>query len=227
MAGGKFHKLTRENFSDQIISQIKGMIEAGELNPGDKLPSERELSLHLGVSRLPIREALKTLQFINVIETRQGEGYIVKGLDRAKLLDLIDEISELEGIMDDYKEVRLILEVKAAELASLRRTEKDLQRMAEALEEMEREIKEKQAEAIKGSIDFHNAVIRGSHNRLILSIYYFYNEIVQEGRLRTKTVPGKYEKSLEVHRIIYQAIKDRDAVKAAGVMRKHIEETFV
>jgi len=220
--GKQYRKLNKQNYSDQIITEIKNMIERGELKPGDKLPPERELAVKWGVSRLPIREALKTLQFIKVLEGRQGEGYTVKSLDHARLLDLIEETSEVEKIMDDYTEVRLTLEVKAAELACLRRTERDLERMAKAIEEMEDELREDPQGGVRGSLRFHDALLGASHNKLIQSIYYFYNEIVYEGRLRTKKIPGSYEEALRAHKAIFAAIRDRDSITAAELMKEHI-----
>ena len=222
-----FKKLNKQNYSDQIIAQIKDMIERGELKPGDKLPSERELAVKWGVSRLPIREALKTLQFIKVLEGKQGEGYIVRSLDNVRLLDLIEETSEFGKIMEDYKEVRLILEVKAVEVACVRRNERDLQKMALALEEMEKELQADPDGGVRGSLLFHDAVLKGSHNKLIQSIYYFYNEIVYEGRLRAKEIPGGYKESLQAHKAIYEAIRDRDIIAATNLMKNHIENVSI
>ena len=222
-----FKKLNKQNYSDQIIEQIKNMIERGELKPGDKLPSERELAVKWGVSRLPIREALKTLQFIKVLEGKQGEGYIVRSLDNVRLLDLIEETSEFGKIMEDYKEVRLILEVKAVEFACTRRNERDLQKMALALEEMEKELQDDPESGVRGSLLFHDAVLKGSHNKLIQSIYYFYNEIVYEGRLRAKEIPGGYKESLQAHKAIYEAIRDRDIIAATNLMKNHIENVSI
>jgi GntR family transcriptional repressor for pyruvate dehydrogenase complex len=220
----KFQKLNKQNYSDQIINQIKDMIERGELKPGDKLPPERELAVKWGVSRLPIREALKTLQFIKVLEGKQGEGYIIRSLDNVRLLDLIEETSEFGKIMEDYKEVRLILEVKAAELACVRRNERDLQKIALAIEEMEKELQHDPDDGgVRGSLLFHDAVLKASHNKLIQSIYYFYNEIVYEGRLRAKKIPGGYMQSLQEHKAIYEAIRDKDIKTASEQMRRHID----
>ncbi len=125
-----FVKVEKTSISDNIIEQIQTMIESGILNPGDKLPSERELSEKLGVSRVPIREALKILQFINVIEVQQGNNYTIKGMGRARLLDLFEEVSNkgYDNILEDLKEIRITIETKAVKLACERRTEEDLKK---------------------------------------------------------------------------------------------------
>ncbi|MDX9872589.1 MAG: FadR/GntR family transcriptional regulator [Clostridia bacterium] len=217
-----FKKLNKENLSDQIIKQIKEMIENGILKPEDRLPSERELALKLGVSRLPLREALKTLQFINVLEVRQGEGYVVKGLDRIKLLDILEEACEpAQDTLNDLMEIRATLEMKAVELACSRRTEKDLARMLAAIEDMERNIDSEDQE-INASIEFHNAVMKASHNKLFVAIMACFSDILIEGRMQTWRVKDRYKRAIEEHRIIYDAIKKRDVKAAVECMEKHV-----
>lgn len=217
-----FKKLNKENLSDQIIKQIKEMIENGILKPEDRLPAERELALKLGVSRLPLREALKTLQFINVLEVRQGEGYVVKGLDRIKLLDILEEACEpAQDTLNDLMEIRATLEMKAVELACSRRTEKDLARMLAAIEDMERNIDSEDQE-INASIEFHNAVMKASHNKLFVAIMACFSDILIEGRMQTWRVKDRYKRAIEEHRIIYDAIKKRDVQAAVECMEKHV-----
>lgn len=217
-----FKRINKESLSDQIIQQIKEMIEKGILKPEDRLPSERDLALKLGVSRLPLREALKTLQFINVLEVRPGEGYVVKGLDTIKLLDILDEACEpAQDTLNDLKEIRITLEMKAVELACTRRTEKDLARLLSAIEDMEKNIDSEDKE-ISASIDFHNAIMKASHNKLFVAILACFSDIINEGRAKSWLVKDRYRKAIEEHKIIYEAIKKRDVKAAMECMEIHL-----
>ena len=223
----EFKRVNKENLSDQIIQQIKEMIEKGVLKPEDKLPSERELALRLGVSRLPLREALKTLQFINVLEVRPAEGYVVKGLETIKLLEILDIACEPgQDTLNDLIEIRMTLELKAVEFACFRRTEKDLNRMASAIEDMERSIDSDSQKVIQASIDFHNAIMKASHNKLFVSILACFSDIINEGRKKTLVIKNRYKKAIEEHKMIYDAVLKRDTETAMFHMKKHLETAY-
>jgi len=224
----EFKKVNKENLSDQIIRQIKEMIEKGVLKPEDRLPPERELALKLGVSRLPLREALKILQFINVLELRPGEGYVVKGLETANLLDILEDALEPgQNILNDLKEMRVTLEVKATELACLRRTDKDLKRMLEAIEEMEIAVNDNDDERIiKASLNYHNSIMKASHNKLFIAILACFSDLINEGRKQSLIIKGRYRLSIDEHRAIYEAIKERDVKTATELMKVHLETSY-
>lgn len=222
-----FRKVNKENISDQIIFQIKELIAKGIFKPGDMLPSERELAVKLGVSRLPLREALKTLQFINVIESKPGSGYIVKDLKVVNLLDVLDEASEPgQNILNDLKEIRMTIEVKAVELACFRKTERDLERMREAIKEMENEIKHDPEKLIEGSIKFHNAILKASHNKLFIAILAYFSDVINEGRKQSLQIKNRYNIAIEEHKGIYQAIEGGDVENATKLMKIHLETSY-
>jgi GntR family transcriptional repressor for pyruvate dehydrogenase complex len=222
-----FKKLNKENLSDQIISQIKELIAQGIFKPGDMLPSERELATKLGVSRLPLREALKTLQFINVIEAKPGSGYMIKDLKVANLLDVLDEACEPgQDILNDLKEMRITIEVKAVELACCRKTARDLEKMREAIEEMEIAIEDEPEKVIEGSIKFHNAVLKASHNKLFVAILAYFSDVLNEGRKRSLMIKNRYKIAIEEHKRIYQAIEAGDVGTATNLMKIHLETSY-
>jgi len=222
-----FKRVSKENLSDQIILQIKELVTKGIFKPGDILPSERELAAKLGVSRLPLREALKTLQFINVLEVRPGSGYFVKGLEVANLLDILEEACEPgRDILNDLKETRIVIEVKAVELACVKRSEKDLERMLEAIAEMETALNHDSVKLIEGSLKFHNAILKAGHNRLFVAILACFSDVVNEGRKRSLKITDRYQVSIEDHRQIYQAIKERDISTATTLMQSHLETSY-
>lgn len=224
----EFKKVSKENLSDQIIFQIKELIAKGVFKPGDALPPEKELTQKLGVSRFPLREALKTLHFINVFEAKSGGGYVVKGLEVANLLDILDEACESQqNILNDLKETRVTIEVKAVELACAKKTEKDLQRMREAIAEMENEINRDTEKLIAGSIKFHNAILKASHNKIFVAIMAYFSDVVNEGRKKTLELRGRYKIAIEEHKQIYLAIEAGDVDTATQLMKNHLETSYM
>ncbi len=221
-----FKKINRDTISDQIIEQVKGMIKDGTLQHGDSLPSERRMAEMLGVSRLPLREALKALKLLGIIDYSAGSSYKVVGPGQMELLDRLKEIPNEEGLLKDLKEFRLVFEVKAVELACHRRTEKDLENIEKAIFKMEKVLEDKPSnplEIVESSIKNHNAIMDASKNALFCSLYAYINDIIRKGRERTLHIPGRYREALEEHKKIFQAIKDRDVESAVEEMKKHIQ----
>ncbi|MEL7424827.1 MAG: GntR family transcriptional regulator, partial [Bacteroidota bacterium] len=124
-----------ENFSeikvdspvDKIIKQIRALITSGQLAPGDRLPAERKLAEKLGVSRTNVRDAIQKLEFYGILKTLPQSGTVVAGMGITALEGLITDVLRLEkSDFASLVETRVVLEVKAAELAAVRRTENDL-----------------------------------------------------------------------------------------------------
>ena len=228
----KWKKINKSSISDYIIEQIKQMILDGTLSPGDTLPSERELSELLGVSRVPVREALKILQFIKVIEASQGSPYTVRGIGRARLLDLLEELSGRQyDVLDDLKEVRIALETKGVELACYRRTEEDLAQMRACMENMKKCYERGKenvdsARVVEASIEFHQCMMNASKNELLAVIYAYISDVIREGRVKTLSIPERYEKALDEHVQIYEAIKARDVETAIDCITDHIVTSY-
>lgn len=224
------NKVKKEHIHQNIINQIKAMIENGDLNAGDRLPPERELSEILGVSRVPVREALKILQFIKVIEVKQGSYYSVKGIGRANLLDLLDGVSnkKYENILEDLKEIRVCIETCAVKFACERRTEKDLNKMLSCIKEMEEAVDEKESEpkVIRSSMKFHDYIMLATHNELFSVIFSYINDLMMEGRIKTLTVPNRYKKAISEHIELYEAIKERSPEKAISIIENHIRTSY-
>jgi len=226
----EYIKTKNITLADQIIVQIKEMIERGAFKIGDKLPSERELSKRFGVSRLPLREALSTLDFIGVLEARQGNGYVIKGLGKSRMLDLLAEENFQKDLFNDLKEVRMALEVKAVELACKRRTDRDLKKMKEAMARMTKagENGEVGANVISASLDFHQSILSASCNRILSVLFLYIHDFgfLKEGRKKSFGIPGRYELALKEHQQIYNAVEKKDEKKAIELMRHHLETSY-
>jgi len=224
-AFGKFEKLSRENLSDQIVRQIKAMIESELINPGDRLPSERELAQMLSVSRLPLREALKSLQQINVLEVRQT-GYYVRGLESSKLLDFFNGAISNRNLLAELKDARIVIELKAVELACQNRTEEDVQRMSDSLDRMDQMIKVGDKGVIEYSMSFHNDIVAASGNRLFVAIMACMSTVLYEGRKKSLEIDNRYITATVEHRKILQAIIDKNSELAIQLMTNHLETAY-
>ena len=127
--------IERKKVSDEVFEQIKGMIVSGNWKPGDKLPSEKELTELFGVSRVTIREALKKLASYNIIETSQGRGSFIRNMEGVSLFDnvmlSVYVNSAEESTIRDMMEFRGIVEIESVYLATQRATEEDFQKLRE------------------------------------------------------------------------------------------------
>lgn len=223
-----FEKIDRKNLPDQIIRQIRAMIEKGLLKPNDRLPSERELAEMLGVSRLPLREALKSLQSTNVLDVRPGEGYFVRGIETVRLLEFFEgKLNHEKDMLNDLKEARIIIELGAIDLACERRTEADIKRMRNSNEKMKKAVNEDSEDVIKYSMEFHNHIFEASRNGFLISIMACMNNALYEGRFKSlKTINKRYLLAYEEHNEMLEAIAVRDAERAKSLMRHHLQSSY-
>lgn len=224
-----FKKINKYNKSEQIINQVIDMIKNGTLVYGDKLPPERKLAPMLGVSRLPLREALTALRHLGVITNTASGSYTIADVGQAELFDQLNIPTEEKEFLRDLKEFRLVIESKAAEYACKRRTDADLEKMEASIMDMEKNINSPEAkieELINNSIDFHNTVIHASKNCLFFTVYAYINQLIRKGREESSKIPERYHRSITEHKAIFEAIKARDIDKAIAEMKKHVQGIY-
>lgn len=224
-----FSPIRTERIYQKIVDQIREMLNRGQLRPGDRLPSEREIAEQLQVSRPAVREAFSALELMGLIEVRPGEGTFVKSGDVitpfAYLLSLVGNAEQAREMM----EVRLPLEAQAACLAASRATPEDLSRIAHFLQIMERDL---QGDDLgeKADWEFHMAVALASHNGLLIRVMYHLQDAlkvsVETARHRLFRIHGMPHRLVEQHREIYQAIAARDPARAREAMTRHIAEAM-
>ncbi len=210
--------------ADEAIRFLRSLIHSGELGPGDRLPPERELSAKLGISRLTLRLALKALEASGYIHTRRGaQG----GAFVSELADPLDHwaermranIHELEGIL----EFRIAVETRAAALAAQRRTDKDLEAMASAIDHLA--LVDTRSSFRRADAEFHSAVARASRNtRLEQAIR------VARGELFFPTDRLVYEERVKDtergHRAAFTAIRNQDPLGASAAMESHLKDAW-
>lgn len=204
---------------DDIIGQIKGLIRRNHLGPERRLPSERDLALQLGVSRPSVREALRTLERMGVVDTRHGSGSQIAGSGSNVLRAPFEFLLALDQpTIEDLHETRTLLEVHLAGQAARRRTGADLATLEAALGEMR---------ARPGTTGpdhrFHLAVAQAAHNPVLERIMASLGRSIQEMMDRAWTGVGDLKSSYAVHEEVFQAVRRRNARGAARAMARHME----
>lgn len=209
----------------QIIEQIKESMEKGELKPGDKLPSERDLASMMNVSRTAIREALSVMESAGLVEVLRGVGVFLKEDESSLLLNKMDNILQQRGLdLIELLEVRQGIEGQAAYLAAIRRTDSDLDNIKRAYEQMKKEYANNQVAELE-DFYFHMSIVQASKNEMLLQAVKLFSDAFLEGvkQLRHKSIPsGKSEMVLHEHWVIYDAIARQEPEEAQEAMVQHL-----
>lgn len=223
----KFEVLTKgENGDVQqgIIASLRDYIAFKNLEPGDKLPSERMLSEKFGVSRSNIREAIQKLEFYGILKSRPQSGTFIADIGRVAMKGMIDDILRLEE--PDFKslvETRILLELKTVKLASLRRTEKDLVKMREALDAYKEKVVNGK-DAVEEDLLFHLAIAKASKNSTMNTFMLIITpEIITNFEKYHVCDSNQSLMAIEEHEDIYEAIRDQDPQRAKEKMKVHFK----
>lgn len=214
---------------ETIVEQIKSLIVSGNLSPGEKLPSERELSQKLEVSRTSVREALVALDMTGLIEVRPGEGAFVSRSNTGEIIESLAFAFLLEKAnVRNLMEVRKGLEVEAAGLAAEKASPRDLEKMKKALDQMEQDLNTGTG-GDKADLDFHFSITEATRNPLLIrvmnTVYDTMNQTLKITRkLWLSSTSGTPRRLYEEHRDIYMAIKEGDSPKARKIMAEHLSK---
>ncbi len=211
---------------EQVIEQIKGMIVSGKLIKGDRLPPERELVEQLQASRTSIREAIRALQIIGLVECRQGGGNFIKESFENSLFEPLSIMFVLQNSKPrEILELRKIVEVETAALAAEKIKEQELKEIYEIIEKM----RESDHEEIDAKLDkeLHYKIAHASRNFLVVNILSAISSLVdsfiKDARELILIQKENKEVLLEHHESLYKALLVHDSNKAAKVMRKHLD----
>ena len=159
-----------ENATDDIIRQIRFLLDSGDLQPGDKLPAERKLAEKFQVARSQVREAFKKLEFYNIIKTMPQSGSVISAIESTALNSLISDILKMDNCdFHSLVEARSIIEINAAKLCAIRRTEEDLKMIESAMNNYNKKIKEC-GSALEEDLYFHRTIAEGSKNTVLKSM---------------------------------------------------------
>jgi len=212
---------------NSIINKIKELINYKNLEPGDKLPSERMLADKFEVSRSNVREAIQKLEFYGILKSIPQSGTFVANIGAIAINGMIDYILKLDK--PDFKslvETRILLELKIARLAALRRTEDDLTQMKEALDAYIEKV-ENDEDAVQEDLLFHLAIAKASGNStmntFMLSITPQIITNFEEYHVCDK---GLSRQGIQEHMDIYDAIKDKNPLLAKEKMKTHFKVLY-
>ncbi len=227
-AGGP--RVARTSVTDEAISRIRHMILTAELSPGDRLPPEAELAAHLGLSRTSLREAVRALTFLGVIDTRQGDGTYVTSLGPELLFDALGLAVDLqrEDSLADLVGVRRILEPAATALAATRISEQALAELrASVAPQM---VEQPAARLVEVDLEFHRTIARASGNTVLGPLLDGLAAPTVRMRVwRGLSTQGSVARTLVEHRAIVTALEARDPELARAAATVHVAgvETWV
>jgi DNA-binding FadR family transcriptional regulator len=211
------------SLTDEAIDRIKQMITAGNLRPGDRLPREADLAEQLGLSRSSLREAVRALSLIHVLDVRQGDGTYVTSLEPRLLLDAMAFIVDFhrDDTVLQFFEVRRILEPAAAAIAALSMPDDAIEKLGGLLDELGPAPTAEQL--VANDIEFHACIAAGSGNQVLSSLIEGLSGPTQRARIwRGLTQEGAVSRTLAEHRAMYEAIAGRQPEIARSWATVHI-----
>lgn len=215
---------SQQRLSHEVADHIKMLIQDGQLNPGDKLPGELELTQLFGLSRPTIREAIHTLVSRNILVVRRGRGTFVSenpGIAADPLgLDLLAD----EGLRFALIEARLVIEPGVARLAAENAAQEDLDRIRTYLTEMKHIVDEHKV-SMSIELEFHRSIAQASKNPVIMRVVPVIMDSIIRAYKDAKRTSADHERALEEHRLVFEAICRRDGERAEDAMRHHLENS--
>jgi GntR family transcriptional regulator, transcriptional repressor for pyruvate dehydrogenase complex len=208
---------------EEIVRQVKAMIGEGRLKSGDRLPPERELADKFVVSRTSVREALRALESLGLVEIRPGEGTFVREVSVEALVEPLALliVSQREAIAELF-EARRMLEPAIAALAAARATPDEVQEMERILDEQAKEIATGRT-GLAQDAQFHAVIGAAAHNRAITRIANAIMDVLTQSREESLNTPGRPTRSHQDHRRVLAAIARRDEAAARAAMMEHLE----
>jgi GntR family transcriptional regulator, transcriptional repressor for pyruvate dehydrogenase complex len=220
-ASARFSAACKGDLTDWLILRFKQLISEGTLTPGYKLPSERELSLHFGVSRTSLRPVMKVLKMMGVVTQRVGDGTYLSGdassvlAEPMEFLFLLDETSSQELV-----EARLMVEPALAAKAAQQATAEHRLILRQTIAEIEA-AGEDQFRIIEADLLFHRTIHRSADNRLFSRLFQVIHRSMMNMMMLTSQMVDR-DHTLAFHKAIYDAIERREASEAARHMRDHL-----
>lgn len=208
--------------AELVVAHIRGLIDRGQLKPGDRLPAERELAVQIGVSRPSVRAGLRALAAMGVVFSRHGAGTFIRSGPPTLGSEPLSFLAALHGFTrDEMFEARRVLEVGVAGLAAEHATGEHLATIAEEITGMFASLADPLA-FLRHDIRFHRAVAAASGNPILASLVEMVSALFYEQRRKTAGRARDLRESAEMHRTIYNALRLHDAQRARDMMNDHL-----
>ncbi|MFB9837820.1 FadR/GntR family transcriptional regulator [Actinoallomurus acaciae] len=209
--------------TDEAIEKIKGMIVSGELRPGDRLPKEADLAAQLGLSRNSLREAVRALSLVRILDVRQGDGTYVTSLEPKALLDGLSFIVDLhhDATVLEFFEVRRILEPAATALAAQKISLETVDSLRDHLTRVTGESSVE--DLVENDLEFHRRIAEAAGNSVLYSLVdTLCGPTIRARVWRGLTQEGALRRTLDEHHAILDALATREADVARALATVHI-----
>jgi GntR family transcriptional repressor for pyruvate dehydrogenase complex len=223
-AAVEIETVRKERRYEQVAEQIQKLIAQGTLKPGDRLPPERELATRFGVARSSIRDAVRTLEVMGILEPRQGAGTVVRDLSTDSLVvPLATVLVRKRELVSELLDVRRMLEPGLAARAAKNATPDEVMDLEDILRRQAEKMRRGEP-TIEEDSEFHYAIGRAARNSVVLKVLDVLMDLLRESRARSLQATGRPERSYAGHMRVLRAIKRRDPEAAEKAVRKHLEE---
>jgi GntR family transcriptional repressor for pyruvate dehydrogenase complex len=216
--------IKKTRVAEEVADRVRALMLDGTFPPGEPIPSERHLAERFGVSRGSIRDALRTLETIGLLETRHGQGTFARELSVDRLVaPLASVMAYRSDLQDELMDVRRMFEPAVARVAALRATKEDLDDLQRILDTQRQKLKTGQS-AIVEDTAFHAILARSTRNRVVMSIMATLNDLLVESRTHSLEQKGRPARSMDGHEAVVAALRRQDAEGAYQAMYHHIDQ---
>ena len=218
--------------SDEVTHALENIIIENDLAPGDKLPSQAELSEKLQVGTRSIREAIRTLESRGMVETRHGKGVFVKENNMDYFLEtlmgsFVFHFPEQKDLLVDLTNTRRIIESQAIHDVAIDPPRGFISHFARIVDDLDVKAEAKKIDSYNLlDMELHRSIIEATENKILISLYKYLNELLMRSFSKTGYVRGSLETSIQDHHQMLQAITARDGVRAKEIMERHISLTL-
>jgi GntR family transcriptional regulator, transcriptional repressor for pyruvate dehydrogenase complex len=221
-ADSLFGTFKKSAISEDIVASLLSLIRERELRPGDKLPAERELAAMMRVSRPSLREALRALAIMNVIEIRQGDGTYITSLKPELLMSHLDFVFALtDAEFLELFQARKVLEPGIVAMAAERITDEEIAQLEECVR-MSIELVDNYHAFLEADLEMHELIAKAAKNSILAQFMGSISQLGKVSRKRTVALPGVTRQSVRDHLVIVEALKARDPDAAREAMLHHL-----
>ena len=214
----EFRAVLKTRVSEGIIEQVRDLMTSGRLKPGDRLPAERELAQTLSVSRSAVREAIRALESLGVVEARAGQGTFVAPPQRDAITD---SLFHARNTQRKLFEVRRVLEPGLAALAARRATPEQVEKMRAILDDQKGKVQAREP-YMKEDTAFHFQIAEATGNEVLARVAGSLMELLGDTRDASWRIDARPARSLKQHQAILHAIEARNPLVAERRMREHV-----
>jgi GntR family transcriptional regulator, transcriptional repressor for pyruvate dehydrogenase complex len=216
-------KLARQPISEQVANRILGMVKSGNLRPGDKLPTEVQMAVAFGISRPPLREALKALTIMGVLESRQGGRYSVTDLSPSRLVAPFNAmLSVAEYDIAEHFECRRIVDVELVRLCTHRATAEQRARILQLAHDGQAFLTDPIGFRLL-DYEYHQALNAGAQNAMLATVALGLYDVALDARRIASAAPGVIPTSVRQHVEVADAVMAGDEAAATAAITRHLE----